>query len=57
MIKQAKRNFPGHTFIAGGGVKIPGHLQKLSDIGANGVLVATSLHKGWITGPDISSLK
>ncbi len=56
LIKQAKRDFPGHTFIVGGGVKIPDHLQKLSVIGASGVLVATSLHKGWITGRDISSL-
>ncbi len=57
LIKQAKRDFPRHTFIVGGGVKIPDHLRKLSDVGASGVLVATSLHKGWITGPDISSLK
>lgn len=57
LIKQAKRKFPGHTFIAGGGVKTPDHLQNLSLIGVSGVLVATSLHNGWITGRDISSLK
>jgi len=57
LMKQAKYNFPEKTFIAGGGVKTPGHLQKLSLIGASGVLVATSLHNGWITGLDIASLK
>lgn len=57
LIKQAIRDFPRHTFVAGGGVKTPDHLQKLSAIGANSVLVATSLHKGWITGGDIASLK
>jgi len=57
LVKQARRNFPGHTFIAGGGVKTPEHLQNLSLIGASSVLIATSLHNGWITGRDISSLK
>ena len=56
LIKQAKQNFPFHTFVTGGGVKTPDHLQKLSAIGANSVLVATSLHNGWITGGDIASL-
>jgi len=56
MIKQATHAFSGHTFVAGGGVKTPDHLQKLSAIGTGSVLVATSLHKGWITSRDISSL-
>ena len=56
LLKRAKRDFPHHTIIAGGGVKTPEHLQALSTAGVNGVLVATSLHKGWITSRDIASL-
>jgi phosphoribosylformimino-5-aminoimidazole carboxamide ribotide isomerase len=55
LIKWAKDNFPNQTFIAGGGVKTPDHLQSLSLAGANGVLIATSLHNGWITRQDIVS--
>jgi phosphoribosylformimino-5-aminoimidazole carboxamide ribotide isomerase len=57
LFTQAKHNFPGHTFVAGGGVKTRDQLQSLSDIGTSSVLVATSLHNGWITGGDIASLK
>lgn len=57
LLKRAKREFPHHTFIAGGGVKTPDHLQALSAAGISGVLIATSLHRGWITGRDISTLK
>jgi phosphoribosylformimino-5-aminoimidazole carboxamide ribotide isomerase len=57
LLQMAKRDFPHHTFIAGGGVKTPDHLQALSDTGADGVLVATSLHKGWIGNRDLMALK
>ncbi len=56
-LQGAKRDYPHHTFIAGGGVKTPDHLQALSDTGVDGVLVATSLHKGWISGRDLMALK
>jgi phosphoribosylformimino-5-aminoimidazole carboxamide ribotide isomerase len=57
LLQRAKRDYPHHTFIAGGGVKTPDHLQALSDTGVDGVLVATSLHKGWISGRDLMALK
>jgi phosphoribosylformimino-5-aminoimidazole carboxamide ribotide isomerase len=57
LLQAAKRDYPNHTFIAGGGVKTPDHLQALSDTGVDGVLVATSLHRGWIAGRDLLALK
>ena len=57
LLLRAKRGFPRHTIIAGGGVKTPEHLRALSATKIDGVLVATSLHRGWITGRDISALR
>lgn len=57
LLLRAKRDFPRHTIIAGGGVKTPDHLRSLSTTQVDSVLVATSLHRGWITGRDIASLK
>jgi len=57
LLQGAKRDYPYHIFIAGGGVKTPDHLQALSNTGMDGVLVATSLHKGWIGGQDLMALK
>ena len=57
LLLSAKRNFPRHTIIAGGGVKNPDHLRALSTTMIDSVLVATSLHRGWITGRDIATLK
>jgi len=57
LLRRAKRSFPRHTLIAGGGVETPDHLHTLSAAGISGVLLATSLHKGSITGRDISTLK
>lgn len=56
-LQSAKHDYPHHTFIAGGGVKTPDHLQALSDTGVDGVLVATSLHRGWIGGRNLKALK
>ncbi len=57
LLCNAKHCFPRHTLIAGGGVKTPAHLRALSATKIDSVLVATSLHKGWITGRDISALR
>lgn len=56
LIKQAKQAFPRQTFTVGGGVKTPAHLQNLSLVGTSSVLIATSLHNGWITRQDIAAL-
>ena len=57
LMLSARRGFPRHTLIAGGGVKTPAHLRALSAAKIDGVLVATSLHRGWITSRDISALR
>ena len=57
LLQAARHDYPGHYFIAGGGVKTPGHLQALLHSGMDGVLVATSLHRGWISGRDLAALK
>ena len=58
ILREAVQNFPSVSFITGGGVKTPTHLHDLSTAGARHGLVATSLHKGWITGRTMpSSLK
>lgn len=57
LLLSARRDFPRSTLIAGGGVKTPEHLRALSAAKIDGVLVATSLHRGWITSRDISALR
>lgn len=46
-------SFKDRFFIAGGGVKNPAHLKALYNAGMDAVLVATALHKGWITRQDL----
>lgn len=57
LFQAARHEYPGHQFIAGGGVKTPDHLQALLHAGMDGVLVATSLHRGWISRRDLVALK
>lgn len=56
VIETARRRFPGLSLIAGGGVRTPRDLEQLAAHDVNGVLVATSLHRGWITGKDLLAL-
>ena len=56
IIKRARKEFPGHTLISGGGVKYASHLEQLITAGADGVLIASSLHRGWISGRDIMKI-
>ena len=56
LIKRAVSKFPGHVLIAGGGVKYNSHLEQLKSAGADGVLVATALHRGWLTEKQIYKL-
>ena len=44
------RDFPGHAFIAAGGVRHDEDLEVLERIGVSAVLVATALHAGNIDG-------
>jgi HisA/HisF family protein len=45
--------FPGLRLIAGGGVRSGEDLRALAEAGADAVLLATALHRGWITAADI----
>ncbi len=53
LISQVRKEFPSHTIISGGGVRSPSHLSQLKNAGADGVLIATALHMGWIKRDDI----
>ncbi len=56
LMRKARKVFPSHTLISGGGVKVPAHLDQLKTAGADGALVATALHRGWITRNDLFHL-
>jgi phosphoribosylformimino-5-aminoimidazole carboxamide ribotide isomerase len=45
--------FPDLRLITGGGVRTAADLLALAEAGADGVLLATALHRGWITGAHI----
>ena len=53
----ARAAFPGLRLIAGGGVRNAADLRALADGGADAVLLATALHRGWITAADIDAVR
>jgi phosphoribosylformimino-5-aminoimidazole carboxamide ribotide isomerase len=55
-LRTAMAAFAGLSFIAGGGVHTPVELAALRDLGVDGTLVATALHRGWIGAADIDGL-
>ncbi|MEA3507429.1 MAG: HisA/HisF-related TIM barrel protein [Synergistota bacterium] len=57
LIKKAVSHSPELEIFAGGGCRRPEELEKLASIGAAGTLVATSLHRQWITPPDIARFR
>jgi phosphoribosylformimino-5-aminoimidazole carboxamide ribotide isomerase len=57
LLKAASHRFPRLSLIAGGGVRTPGDLQDLAAMNISGVLVATSLHRGWITRRDLEAIQ
>jgi len=56
-LRAARADFPHLRLIAGGGVRTPEDLQTLAEAGADGVLLATALHRGWITAADIRAAR
>jgi phosphoribosylformimino-5-aminoimidazole carboxamide ribotide isomerase len=56
-LRAARAAFPDVRLIAGGGVRTPADLVTLADAGAHGVLLATALHRGWITATDIRAAR
>lgn len=57
VLEAARAAFPHLSFIAGGGVRTPEDIRRLAELGVAGALVATSLHRGWITGADLRGLE
>ncbi|GAB4244177.1 MAG: HisA/HisF-related TIM barrel protein [Thermoleophilia bacterium] len=57
VLAAARAAFPHLSLIAGGGVRTPEDLRRLAELGVAGALVATSLHRGWITGADLRGLQ
>ena len=56
-LRAARAAFPGVRLIAAGGVRTPADLHSLAAGGADGVLLATALHRGWITAADIRAAR
>ena len=57
LLKEAGSRFPEISLIAGGGVRSVRDLQQLASLNISGVLIATSLHHGWITPRDLQAIK
>jgi len=53
----ARASFSGLRLISGGGVHGPDDLRRLAEAGADGVLLATALHRGWISPADIRAVR
>ena len=56
-LRAARAAFPGLHLVSGGGVRTPDDLRALAAAGADGVLLATALHRGWVTAADIDALR
>jgi len=56
-LRAARAAFPRLRLIVGGGVRTPKDLHMLIEAGADGVLLATALHRGWITAADIRAAR
>ena len=52
-LRAVRHAFPDLRLIVGGGVRTAEDLRALAEAGADGVLLATALHRGWITAADI----
>jgi phosphoribosylformimino-5-aminoimidazole carboxamide ribotide isomerase len=56
LLAAAQANFPGLHILVGGGIAGPAELAELAPLGIAGVLVATALHRGTITGRHLCGL-
>lgn len=55
LLEKAVKRFPGIRCLAGGGVSTVADLRTAASLGLEGVLTASALHKGWITGRDLET--
>jgi len=56
-LRAARTAFPGLHLVSGGGVRTPDDLRALAAAGADGVLLATALHRAWIVATDIDAVR
>lgn len=56
LLEPARQRFPQATLIAGGGARGMEDVRHAATLGLNGVLVATALHRGWISAKDLRSV-
>jgi HisA/HisF family protein len=56
-LRAARAAFPRLRLITGGGVRTPDDLWEVAEAGADSVLIATALHRGWITAADVSAVR
>ena len=56
-LRAVRDAFPYLRVIAGGGVRTAEDLRALAESGADGVLLATALHRGWITAAHIRAVQ
>ena len=57
LVEEASSRFPELSIIAGGGVRTPQDLQQLASMNVSGVLIATALHREWITPQDLLAVR
>jgi len=56
-LRAARAAFPHLRLIAAGGVRTAEDLRAIAEAGADGVLLATALHRGWIAAADIRAAR
>jgi HisA/HisF family protein len=56
-LRAVRDAFPELRLIAGGGVRTADDLRALAEAGADGVLLATALHRGWIAAAHIRAAR
>jgi HisA/HisF family protein len=56
-LRAARTAFPHMRLITGGGVRTAEDMRALAEAGADGVLLATALHRGWITAAHIRAAR
>ena len=56
LLETLRRRFPDVRLLAGGGVLTRRDLDRMRDVGCDGVLVASALHTGRIGAADLMAL-
>jgi len=56
LIAAARKRFPNLSLLVGGGIRNAQDMMELKELGVDGILTATALHRGLITRQDIDLL-